>query len=81
MSTLKVSTADELLDALQHTKTIEVDGTLQGMPMISAEEPVHRTGSQLPFLSGGGRIRTSDLRGYETYFGCLQRFGRLPESH
>ena len=35
MSTLKVSTADGLLYGLQHTKTIEVDRTLQGMPMTS----------------------------------------------
>ena len=52
-----MSTADELIDGFQHTKTIEVDGTPQGGPVDQLQKS-RSTGPALNsrFLIGWGSV-------------------------
>jgi hypothetical protein len=61
MTMVRVSSAPELLDALETADEIEVDGTLAGMPMISLRPGVTLRGGTLRFGAKGVRL-TSDNR-------------------
>jgi hypothetical protein len=61
MTTVKVSSADELLDALVAADEIEVDGSLAGMPMITLRPGVTLRGGTLRFGAKGVRL-SSDNR-------------------
>jgi hypothetical protein len=61
MTTVRVSSATELLDALETADEIEVDGSLAGMPMISLRPGVTLRGGTLRFGAKGVRL-SSDNR-------------------
>ncbi len=61
MTTVRVSTAAELLDALRVADDIEVDGALSGMPMIVLRPGVSLRGGALRFGAKGVRL-TADNR-------------------
>jgi hypothetical protein len=56
MNTAKVSSADELLDALPLADEIEVDGLIAGMPMIDLRPGVVLRGGTLRFGAKGVRL-------------------------
>jgi hypothetical protein len=55
ITTVKVSTAAELLDALASADDIHVDGSLSGIPMISLPPGVRLRGGTLRFGAKGVR--------------------------
>jgi hypothetical protein len=59
MTTVKVSSAPELLDALVVADEIDVDGSLAGMPMVTLRPGVALRGGTLRFGAKGVRL-TSD---------------------
>ena len=61
MTTVKVTSAAELLDALAAADDIEVDGSLAGMPMITLRPGVALRGGTLRF-GAKGVLLTSDNR-------------------
>jgi hypothetical protein len=61
MTTARVSSADELLDALQTADEIEIDGEITGMPMIDLRPGVVLRGGVLRFGAMGVRL-SSDNR-------------------
>jgi hypothetical protein len=61
MTTVKVASPAELLDALATADDIEVDGSLAGMPMITLRPGVALRGGTLRFGAKGVRL-TSDNR-------------------
>jgi hypothetical protein len=56
MTTAKVSTAGELLDALRTADEIEVDGSITGMPMVDLRPGVVLRGGTLRFGAKGVRL-------------------------
>jgi hypothetical protein len=61
MTTARVSSAKELLDALATADEIEIDGSISGMPMISLRPGVTLRGGLLSFGAKGIRL-SSDNR-------------------
>ena len=61
MTTVKVSSAPELLDALAVADEIEVDGSLAGMPMITLRPGVTLRGGTLRFGAKGVRLSADNL--------------------
>jgi hypothetical protein len=61
MTTARVATADELLDALQVAGEIEIDGSISGVPMIALRPGVALRGGTLRFGAKGVRL-SSDNR-------------------
>jgi len=61
MTTVKVSSAAELLEVLPAAEDIEIDGSLTGMPMISLRPGVTLRGGALRFSAKGVRL-SSDNR-------------------
>lgn len=61
MTTVKVSSAAELVDALAVADNIEVDGSLAGMPMITLRPGVALRGGTLRFGAKGVRLTSDNL--------------------
>jgi hypothetical protein len=61
MTTVKVSSAAELVDALAVGDNIEVDGSLAGMPMITLRPGVALRGGTLRFGAKGVRLTSDNL--------------------
>jgi hypothetical protein len=61
MTKARVSTADELLDALQAADEIEVDGSIAGMPMIDLRPGLVLRGGTLRFGAKGVRLSRDNL--------------------
>jgi len=61
MTTVKVSSAAELVDALAVADNIEVDGSLAGMPMITLRPGVGLRGGTLRFGAKGVRLTSDNL--------------------
>jgi hypothetical protein len=61
MTTVKVSSPTELLDALAVADEIEVDGSLAGMPMITLRPGVTLRGGTLRFGAKGVRLSSDNL--------------------
>ncbi len=61
MTTAKVSSSAELLDALETADDIEVDGSLTGMPMITLRPGVTLRGGTLRFGAKGIRLTSDNL--------------------
>jgi hypothetical protein len=61
MTTVKVSSAAELVDALAVADDIEVDGSLAGMPMITLRPGVALRGGTLRFGAKGVRLTSDNL--------------------
>jgi hypothetical protein len=61
MTTVKVTSSAELLDALATADDIEVDGSLTGMPMITLRPGVTLRGGTLRFGAKGVRLTSDNL--------------------
>jgi hypothetical protein len=61
MTTVKVTSAAELLDALATANDIEVDGSLTGVPMITLPPGVTLRGGTLRFGAKGVRLTSDNL--------------------
>jgi hypothetical protein len=61
MTTVKVTSSAELLDALATADDIEVDGSLAGMPMITLPPGVTLRGGTLRFGAKGIRLTSDNL--------------------
>ncbi len=61
MTTVKVSSAAELVDALAVADNIEVDGSLAGMPMITLRPGAALRGGTLRFGAKGVRLTSDNL--------------------
>ncbi len=61
MTSVKVTSAAELLDALGTADDIEVDGSLTGMPMITLRPGVTLRGGTLRFGAKGVRLTSDNL--------------------
>jgi hypothetical protein len=61
MTTVRVSSAAQLLDALAVADDIEVDGSLTGMPMITLRPGVTLRGGTLRFSAKGVQVTSDNL--------------------
>jgi hypothetical protein len=61
MTTVKVTSSAELLDAIATADDIEVDGSLAGMPMITLPPGVTLRGGTLRFGAKGIRVTSDNL--------------------
>jgi hypothetical protein len=61
MTTVKVTSSAELLDALATADDIEVDGSLTGTPMITLRPGVTLRGGTLRFGAKGVRLTSDNL--------------------
>jgi hypothetical protein len=61
MTTVKVTSSAELLDALATADDIEVDGSLTGMPMITLQPGVTLRGGTLRFGAKGVQLTSDNL--------------------